>query len=105
MPDNLEWIFASAAIGLCIGLSLQPKHVPNEVIKEIPTVVREFVREPCEADLARLYAGSGPQTAQGAADRLKADAYVGTYWGRSPVNVGRKDALDVLLRGTNNGRK
>lgn len=105
MPDNLEWIFASAAIGLCAGLSLQAKHVPNEVIKEIPTVVREFVREPCAADLAKLYAGGAPQTLLGAADRLKADAYVGTYWGRAPVNVGRKDALDVLLRGVSSGRK
>jgi len=94
MPDNLEWIFASAAIGLyaglCAGLSLQVQRTPNEVIKEIPTVVREFVREPCAADVARLYAGSAPQTNQGAADRLEADAYVGTYWGRSPANVGRR---------------
>lgn len=94
MSDNLEWVFASAVIGLCIGLcaglSLQPKPVSNEVIKEIPTIVREFVREPCAADLARLYAGSAPQTNQGAVDRLEADAYVGTYWGRAPTNVRRR---------------
>jgi hypothetical protein len=101
MPMNNSPLILAAffATGMVAMRLVTPEAPTRETIREVPTVVREFVREPCAADVARLYAGKpSPTTNERAARRLERDADGASYWAHSPQRAPLIDPRDVLIR-------